>query len=215
LILVPSLNPTEIFAGIATAIDIGIGIARRGQQVVFLATDLPIASRERSLDFVADRAGVAQKSALPRISLACGVTEKAIDFHAQDRFLATAWWSAHLIRGILAERQFANLRFYYLIQDFEPGFYPWGGEHAGALASYQFDFEPIFNSIPLKQYFEQMGLARQGNAALTFHPSIDLERYRSLDRQTRKRRRRVLYGRPDVARNLFGTALESLEDFLL
>ena len=157
VILVPSLNPAEIFAGIATAIDIGVKLAQRGQQVMFLATDLPIASRDRTLDFVADRAGVNKGPVLSHITLACGVTERTIAFNVDDRFLATAWWSAHLVRDILARRGFSNRKFYYLIQDFEPGFYPWGGEYAGALASYHLDFTPIFNSVPLQRYFESPG----------------------------------------------------------
>ncbi|MGI9394525.1 MAG: glycosyltransferase [Boseongicola sp.] len=215
VILVPSLNPTEIFAGIATAIDIGVGLAQRGAQVLFLAVDLPIESRERTLNFIADRAGAPRFFALSRIKIACGVTDQVIEFHTEDRFLATAWWSAHLIRDILDQGEFLNAKFHYLIQDFEPGFYPWGGEYAGAYESYQFDFKPIFNSNSLRKYFEDLGLSPPGGAALTFHPSIDLERYQNLKRQNRARRRLVLYGRPEVARNMFATALESIEEFLL
>lgn len=217
-ILVPSLNPPEVFAGIATAVDIGIGIAARGQSVRFIATDLPIAGHSVSRNFILARLSEQQSSsgAADRITLHCGVTEGEIPAHNEDRFLATAWWSAFLSQTLIHRFDFVHPRFLYLIQDFEPNFYPWGAEFADAMASYDMDFVPIFNTTLLRDYFKAQGFAFAETNPLVFRPSIDVARYSAGTRQARGENARqiALYGRPEVARNMFPTAIEALSRFV-
>lgn len=216
-ILVPTLNPTEIFAGIQTALDIGVGLAARGLSVRFIATDLPISSHETSRGYILNRLDTAQaaKGAAGRVTLACGVIQPEMAMHRQDRFLATAWWSAHLADTLIRQHGFAQPRFHYLIQDFEPNFYAWGPENADAAASYALNFAPVFNTVPLRDYFALMGYRFAGPDALVFHPAVDVERYASGARMQQAGPRRIaLYGRPEVPRNMFPTAIEALDRFL-
>ena len=129
-------------------------------------------------------------------------------------FLATAWWTAHLAKGLLEDQAFATRQFYYLIQDYEPGFYAWGAEYAGARESYDFDYVPIFNCQPLKAHFEALGHGAQNDVGLTFQPSIDLGRYLSVPRTPNAVPKLAVYGRPNVARNLFPVCVTALERFL-
>ncbi len=214
-VLVPTLNPTEIFAGITTALDFGLGVAAAGHPVRFIATDLPIASYEASRQMLLKRLPAASDTARAHISLHCGRHEQTLPAHADDRFLATAWWSAHVADTLIRETPFTPRTFFYLLQDFEPNFYPWGVEYADAMASYALNFEPIFNTTFLRDYFAGQGFGFAGEGALTFHPAIELERYATGQRRAPgKRRRLALYGRPEVARNMFATALEALALFL-
>ena len=214
LILIPSLNPSEVFAGIATAIDIGLGLARHGHRIVFVATDLPIASHERSHAFIRARFGAGGNSQCPDFEMFCGVTNDMLVLSAHDRLIATAWWSAHVADSVIRDADLDNPQFYYLVQDFEPGFYPWGGEYTGALASYDLDFVPIFNTSLLRDYFRGLGHVAPGLVDFTFQPSIDIARYAALTRAEKKVRRMVIYGRPEVSRNLFPLAVEGLDRFL-
>ncbi|MEM6307178.1 MAG: glycosyltransferase, partial [Pseudomonadota bacterium] len=76
VILVPTLNPTEVFAGVATAIDLGLGLARRGHVVRFIATDLPMANRHATRTFIRQRAkGIWARY---NVDVHCGVTEQQI-----------------------------------------------------------------------------------------------------------------------------------------
>ncbi len=209
-LLVPTLNPTEMFAGIATAVDLGLILANQGHPVRFIATDLPMAAPDASRAFVASRAR--NSATMTRISLACGVTSKSLPCHPDDRFLATAWWTAHVAHGLLKEGVFSERRFAYLIQDYEPNFYPWGTEHAGALASYEFPCLPIFNTVTLANHTGAQGHNLPIGAA--FRPAIDTAHYAQLTRAPRDRKRIVLYGRPEVPRNLFPLAVEGLGQFL-
>lgn len=220
VLMVPTLNPAEVFAGIATAVDIGLGLAARGVNVRFVATDLPIASAQASREFLTRRLSRARVDAGtdPRdgtISLLCGVTSDSLELHRDDIFLATAWWTAHLADTLLRRHPFRASRFLYLIQDFEPNFYPWGSEFSEAMASYDFAFEPIFNTTLLREYFAEQGFGFATPDALTFRPSIDVSAYADLPRGTAEGPRRLaVYGRPEVPRNMFPIALGALAQFI-
>ncbi|WP_186766680.1 rhamnosyltransferase WsaF family glycosyltransferase [Puniceibacterium confluentis] len=214
-ILVPTLNPTEIFAGIVTALDIGLGLAARGFRVRFVATDLPVSSPAASRGFVLRRLPGLSEAAVARISLHCGVQSPDLPAHRGDVFLATAWWSAHLAERLIRTHGYEQRRFLYLIQDFEPNFYAWGPEYADAMASYGFDFDPVFNTTLLRDYFAAQGFGFARADALAFHPAIDIARYAAGQRPTTTGPRRLaLYGRPEVARNMYATAIEALALFL-
>ncbi|QGX96796.1 glycosyl transferase family 1 (plasmid) [Roseovarius faecimaris] len=217
-ILVPTLNPTEVFAGIVTAFDIGLGLAARGYRVRFIATDLPVSSAAASRGFVLRRLSAEARAggAAERISLHCGIQSDAIASHKDDVFLATAWWSAHVIDTLIREQGYAQTRFFYLIQDFEPNFYAWGPEFANASASYEFNFEPIFNTSLLRDYFAGQGYGFATPGALAFHPAIEIDRYAGPARPERPpgKRRLALYGRPEVERNMYSFAVEALAGFI-
>ncbi|SMX46419.1 rhamnosyltransferase WsaF family glycosyltransferase [Actibacterium lipolyticum] len=216
-ILVPTLNPAEIFAGIVTALDFGTGLAERGVPVRFIATDLPIAAPSASLEFILQRVqGSADRMRTSgRISIQCGCNDRRLVCHPQDRFFATAWWTAHQANHILQSGRFSQTRFHYLIQDFEPNFYPWGAEYAGAMESYAFDFHPIFNTSLLRDYFAEHGFTFAGPSTQVFRPSIDISRYADLPSKRRPDHKLIaLYGRPEVARNMFPVAVDALSRFL-
>lgn len=215
IVLVPTLNPSEIFAGIATALDIGLGVAARGYPVTFVATDLPIADERGTRAFLRGRLGVQDSAEHAPIELVCGQSESNLVVAPDDKILATAWWTAHVAQGMLDLGLFEADRFYYLIQDYEPGFYPWGSEYAGAEASYHLDFKPIFNTNLLAEYCRGQGLPIAIDPRFVFHPSIDMCRYSRLKRQESEVRKLAVYGRPEVARNLFPTAVEAVERFLI
>lgn len=211
-VLVPTLNPTEMFAGIVTALDIGLGLAAQGHRVRFIATDLPIAAQQTSREFLRQRC---QAGAETRIEICCGVTEQTIAVHPDDRFLATAWWTAHVAERLLRDARFRHKDFLYLIQDYEPNFYPWGAEFADAVTSYGLRFQPIFNTTILRDYFATLGYDFARADALTFAPAIAIDRYATIRRAPPTRRRRLaLYGRPEVPRNLFPMAVEVIAGFI-
>jgi hypothetical protein len=217
-VLVPTLNPTEVFAGIATALDIGLGLARRGFEVRFVATDLPISSPGSSRSFILNRLGTqaGAQAAAGRLHLHCGVQSTTLPAHRDDIFLATAWWSAHVAEKLVRRHGMTQERFLYLIQDYEPRFYAWGPEYADAVASYGFDFEPVFNTTLLRDFFAEEGYGFATADALAFHPAIDIARYARGARPGRGDvpRRLALYGRPDVPRNMYATAVEALARFV-
>ncbi len=214
-ILIPTLNPTEIFAGVATALQFGIGLAERGCAVRFVATDLPVFSPHASRAFIAERiAPHLRDAALRRIEIVCGVTAEEIVFPSREMIVATAWWTAHVARRLLALPDMQTGKFHYLIQDYEPNFYAWGTEYAAAEETYSMPCIPIFNTTLLRDYFTQQGHRFAGEAAFAFRPSIDIGRYAALDRLDGRRKKRIaVYGRPEVPRNMFPICIEALARF--
>lgn len=215
-ILLPTLNPTEIFAGIATALDLGIGLAQRGVHVRFVATDLPLVCPHATRSFLTERIAVEQRAeTLPRIDLACGVSAEKLAFSPGDDIVATAWWTAHVARSIIADPGIGAERFYYLIQDYEPNFYAWGVDYAGAAETYTMPCIPIFNTTLLRDFVMAQGFDFDGYDGLAFKPSIDIAQYASLHRVPGRSKRRIaLYGRPEVPRNMFPVCIEALAELV-
>ncbi|WP_138472647.1 glycosyl transferase family 1 [Poseidonocella sp. HB161398] len=214
-VLIPTLNPTEIFAGVATALQLGISLAERGCPVRFIATDLPVLSAHASRNFIGERITPGLRdSALGRIEIQCGVTADEIGFAPTEMIIATAWWTAHVAQTVLAQPGMQTSRFHYLIQDYEPNFYAWGTEFAAAMQSYAMPCIPIFNTTLLRDYFTALGHRFGAAPALAFRPSIDIGRYAGLDRLEARRKRRIaIYGRPEVPRNMFPVCIEALAAF--
>ncbi|HSF64112.1 MAG TPA: glycosyl transferase family 1, partial [Paracoccaceae bacterium] len=216
-VLLPTLNPTEMFAGITTGIDLGLGLAAAGRRVRFIATDLPVFSAPASERLVLGRlpAEAVAQGALQRISLHCGRTAGTIPAHREDTFLATAWWTAHVAQTLMRREGYERQRFLYLIQDYEPNFYAWGPEFADAQASYSLDFAPVFNTTILRDYFGLQGHRFARPDAPAFQPAIDIARFAAGRRRPRPGPRRIaVYGRPEVPRNMFPTTIEALGRFL-
>lgn len=216
-VLVPSLNPSEMFAGIVSAIDLGLGLATRGIPVRFIATDMPILSQDTSRHFLEQRLAknMAQSGETAPIDVQCGVQNDTLPAHPDDQFLATAWWTAHCADTLIKTASYNTPEFMYLIQDHEPHFYPWGQEFADATNSYDLPFRAIFNTTLLRDYFANIGYAFAHPDALAFHPAIEISTYSNGHRPTRSGPRRLaVYGRPSVARNMLTSTVEALAIFI-
>jgi O-antigen biosynthesis protein len=136
-----------------------------------------------------------------------------------DHFVATHWITAYYIAS-LREFQAASGRapaspFVYLIQDFEPGFYPWSSRYLLASATYTKpnDTIAVFNTQLLKDYFEGQGYPFP--ASYVFEPKLNpsLAAFKSRLPQHKKRRLILVYGRPGVSRNAFELVTETLFAF--
>jgi glycosyltransferase involved in cell wall biosynthesis len=213
IILIPTLNPTEVFAGVATALDLGIKLAERGHNVKFVTCDLPIVSISASRDFLLSRSSKITNELNKRVEIYDGTAESSISSNQNDVFVATAWWTAHVARNLFYYK-YKIKKFVYLIQDFEPNFYPWGDDYAGAMESYEFSYIPIYNTDILKQFFLDNQVGDQSPNGLSFRPSIELKRYQAARRTRGEKCRFALYGRPEVARNMFATAVEAIGKFI-
>ena len=133
----------------------------------------------------------------------------------RDVFLATHWTTAQRVKELLP--QMAVRRCFYLIQDFEPGFYPWSSNHALALETYALDHIGIFNEQLLFDYVREQQPGRYADAAfaadsLVFEPAIDRTMFHPPAAKQRPGPRRLLfYARPTNERNMLGLGLAALQ----
>jgi len=102
--------------------------------------------------------------------------------------------------------------FVYLIQDFEPGFYPWSARYVLAEQTYHSDNTVIavFNSSQLRQFLHER--AYRFAEEYVFEPVFNsvLSSYLKLQKPLKKQRQILVYGRPSVPRNAFPLIVQAL-----
>lgn len=210
-VLVPYIPESGVFGGVATALRVAVELSHQGERVQVLEvtkSDGLAASRLRS--------SVAQSLGVPQTWMAGITFASAIHRHlaltvgGQDVFVATAWWTALRAAGTLDSLGMPP-RLCYLVQDYEPGFYPAGDERLLAESSYKLPCVPVVNSLPLASFLERH-TDLDVSSDLVLAPQIELARLTELPRRTSSERalRVLLYGRPSIPRNLFGTAVRAL-----
>lgn len=214
--LVPSARREDIFGGLATAFRLAAMLANAGHSVRIVSAGTPLSSAEKSAtqDYFIQTAGL-QKEAAARLSL-YAVNSEPTPAHRQDVFFATAWWTATRLSETLREQSFLNRQFHYLIQDFEPGFFPWADEYALAESSYSLACIPIVNSRYLADFLEkETGLSVSPSHII--RPAIDFTTFHAPAASAMRKggpHRIFVYGRPSTPRNLFAIAVAALRRFV-
>jgi len=219
-LLIPAVSERHIFGGISTALQFFRGFGALADDLRIIATDEG-KLREARID--ANRfpgwtfVDAADDDRPGRVMVAIGRRQAPLPVRKHDVFIATAWWSAHLAREILAEQARLHAdpsvrRFIYLIQDYEPLFHPWAARYALAKQTYvdRAGYVPVFNTALLRDYLVAQQLANADD--LFFHPIMN----ESLQAAARRlgalpRERRILvYGRPSVDRNAYPLLVRGL-----
>ena len=122
---------------------------------------------------------------------------------ASDYSVATLWTTAYVLLGI----RNTGLKF-YMIQDFEPAFYPAGSTYSQAELSYRFGFYGIANTQSLRDIYEQ----DYGGQAVVLKPSIDKSVfYPSVKVLPSEPKKLFYYARPGTPRNAFELAAAALQ----
>jgi hypothetical protein len=209
-VIVPEVGVSKIFAGIRTALQFACGVAdESGLPLRIIALwGAPVgadrAATIQYLDTEFDRRGEA--------TTIVSVDElSGLKVSPDDIWIATHWTTAHPLDiaarlGVVKPEQVI-----YLVQDYEPGFYPWSTDYALARATYHAGFSLVVNSSPLASYLtEAEGVVISADDV--FAPSLDLVR---LERAAASRRasdtcRVMFYGRPSRPRNLFAIGMSAL-----
>jgi SAM-dependent methyltransferase len=118
-----------------------------------------------------------------------------------DYSIATLWTTAYVLLGV----QNTGYKF-YLIQDFEPAFYPAGSTYAQAELTYRFGFYGICNTQTLKDIYER----DYGGCAVVLEPSVDTNVFYPGDERQSSPKRLFYYARPGTPRNGFELAAAAL-----
>jgi O-antigen biosynthesis protein len=218
-LLLPGISERHVFGGIATALEFLEGFAPLCDNLRIIVTDeasLAQAESRRLANWAivdmaeCDRPGWLVVPAQGRAPLPVG---------ERDVFIATSWWTAHLAREVVtAQRQnFAQAaqQFVYLIQDFEPGFYPWSARYLLARRTYtaRDTYVPVFNTSLLRDFLVEQGLGAADD--LCFEPVLNDGVKQTLAVEQTPRGRQVLvYGRPTVERNAFPLLVMALRELV-
>ncbi len=120
-----------------------------------------------------------------------------------DYSVATLWTTAYALLGV----QNTGLKL-YMVQDFEPAFYPAGSTYAQAELTYRFGFFAIANTESIKAIYER----QYGGTAVVLRPAIDKRVFNSgVSTREAGPRRLFYYARPGTPRNGFELAAAALK----
>lgn len=210
-LVVPELSVNGVFAGLRTALDVAFGLGdRMGVPVRVVVLKHVSSARSR----LAVKAYLSSEFARSQDSFDV-IPIEAIEqtgFSIYDYWIATHWTTAHPLDvasrlGVIDARNVM-----YLVQDYEPGFYPWSTEYALAESTYDAGFRFIVNSRPVADYLESTVSVRVPDAAV-FHPKLDLPRLEeaAAARVASDVVRLLFYSRPSKPRNLFAVGRSALK----
>jgi len=213
VVLLPHLDVDRMSGGPNTVFQVTARLVREGLRLRYVATsgalrpDVPAV-----LDHISRVSGVTAPDGA--IDLVDASMRKATLHVGRDDVLLASWWpTAHLARAALDHVR-ADA-FLYLVQDYEPGFYPWSSKAALAEATYAMPMRPIVNEPFLEAFLRDRGAGHFADPAwprTTFMPAVDraVFRPRRADRPAGSPRRLVFYARPRNPRNLFEIGLRAL-----
>lgn len=208
-LVLPTLKKEHVFGGILTALQFFLELAGNNVDARIILSDqhhYPEVDLDSLAGWLIGNADSDDQPGRWIIPFADrGV--RTLPVREQDVFVATAWWTAYALQRLLGwqARQFqqAPTPLVYLVQDHEPGFYPWSTRYVLAQSTYQYDGPMIgvFNTRFLYDYFRQQGYDFASH--YIFEPQMNSVLYgqRRQLRQLAKQRTLILYGRPGVPRN--------------
>ena len=206
-LLAPTVETTQGYGGISTALNFFAKLREAlGQDfdARLLATDTTpgnqyvpppgyfmasAGDRDQIGDTVED---IAQRSRFP------------VQLRPRDIFVATAWWTARTGFSCIDQQDTyfgaAGRKLIYLVQDFEPGFYPWSTRSALAEETYRQPSRTIavYNTALLSEFFREKAYLQPG---IALQPPIDPGFAKGLQPHTSKEKIVLLYARPNAERN--------------
>ncbi|MBQ7347840.1 MAG: glycosyltransferase family 2 protein [Clostridia bacterium] len=218
--MTPSVDVAHVFGGISTAMNLFENLRKQ------LNCDGRIISTDADV--------VASSSTAPEGYCIVGSEEnsdahlqllafndrygKTIPVREKDIFVTTAWWTAYTIRNVMEwqTKTFGNNMnpLVYIIQDYEPGFYPWSSRYMMADSTYRLDIPTyaVLNSKLLKDFFDNNHYTFA--KIWYFEPVLNqkLAAFLPTDTKTVEKKKQILvYGRPSIDRNAFALVVETLK----
>ena len=204
-LIIPSVSPDKAFGGVVTTLDVFLQVGRRcGADLRVILDDFENRADTSVLMKCAQRAGVDGAA----IEVAQRTTaEPRLLLRRNEVFFTHNWWTTLNLQSLLdRQSELFGVRrpFIYLIQDYEPGFYPFSSTHMASRSAYATEHPcwGVFNSGELHAYFSLQGHATE--RAFVFEPRLTdaLRPFLALG-PVAKQKRILVYGRPSIERNCY------------
>lgn len=213
VVLLPHLDVDRMSGGPNTVFQITARLLRDGLRLRYVATSGQLRPDQGSLrDHIRRVTGLEPPDDSVDF-VDASATRATLDVGRRDVVVASWWPTAHLAKASLTHLDASE--FVYIVQDYEPGFYPWSTKSALAEATYAMPMRAIVNEPFLETFLCERRIGRFGDPTMqhaTFLPAVDrvVFRPRRGDRASGDPRRLVFYARPKNPRNLFEIGLRAL-----
>jgi hypothetical protein len=213
-LVVPTVDAARTYGGIRTALDLfeAVGADAEERRIISLNEIGPVVDHGVGA-YVRVEPGEDPPAPLQLASLVG--PEAPLAVRADDVFVASFWTTADVVAQVrrwqAAAYGAAPGRFAYLIQDFEPAFYPASTLSVLARATYANARETVavFNTALLRDYLHDIGIAF--GSEFTFEPRmLPVLRAAMTSPAVPRSRTIVIYGRPDTPRNAFAAIIDGL-----
>ncbi len=210
-LVLSEFDPTRLFAGVSTALDVANAVAGGTGVGLRLVTLSERISRTDGARIEREMATAGRP-----LTVVTRVEVAETTFNPDDLWLVTHWTTAHPVQVAVDDGRISADRVIYLVQDFEPGFAGWSTPSTVARDTYEAGFHLLVNSTPLRRYLvDRVGIPI--DESRVFAPILAMERLRP-DPTTFSRAlapadptRVFFYGRPGKPRNLFDLGVAALE----
>lgn len=215
-LVLPTLNKYKIFGGIATALKIYdyLGELLDADMRIIVIRQEKYNSKYSLLKEGYEyntNSGSKQVIFMSDLDNKLAVREK-------DIFICTSWDTAYSFDSVMKWKKEVygkkNAKMVYLIQDYEPGFYPWSTEYVLAESTYKnnsVETIALFNSKELYDFFELRGYQFYKKYYFVPNLNANLATFLKENNKEQNRKKRILiYGRPGTQRNVFELIVHSL-----
>ena len=209
LIILPGVDPSCFTGGPNTAFLLAAEAAKAGYGVHALSVERQAGTTQQ----LQDHLHFGLKLPLDVASRFQASTFSKAIINDNDKIMATRYDTALIARSLT--RRLKSKKFLYILQDFEPMFFPWGDNHALAVSSYDEDFLPIVCESLLADFFKNSRVGRFADksfrdAVLSFEPTVDRTVFYPVAEEPGKRVL-LFYARPMLApRNLSNLGFKAL-----
>ncbi len=212
-LVLPELSEGSFFAGIRTAVDFGIVLAKQLEvrvQIVVLR-DLP---RGRQLTDLRSLLLTEYGDIARDLKVLNPLQMAREGVGSTDQWLVTHWTTAHAVDVACRLGQIDRSFVTYLVQDYEAGFSPWSTDFALARSTLYAGFRMVVNSKPLFDYIA-LNDAVSISEHYVFSPRLDMDRIRRAAEVRASHSgdgkfQIMFYGRPSKPRNLFDIGISTL-----
>lgn len=212
-LLTTSINDSDVFAGIKTALDFFNGFSDYcNAEKRIIVMDKKVVKK----NYISSNANMDDIEVIDASD-----RSQILDISENDIFIATMWHTAYSLKNLFnsyRKKYKKNPILIYLIQDYEPGFFPWSSRFLLAQSTYKLkDVKTlaVFNSKILKDYFCEKGSTFYKE--YYFDPKLNASLKRELINSSGiKRKNQILiYGRPSKMRNCFSIILMALNEWYI
>lgn len=217
-IILPHFFTRWAFGGVISALQVAKSLTAHYDSIRFLSLN-PLGTPEEMFNF----SDFVENPEDKTIECAAVFGNTALETSPDDVFFCTYWmstmvWEEH--SRLMEQAGNSKTPFYYFIQDYEPGFYPFGYRFAMSQASYRHHeyTHALFNSLTLAKWFDEKDYPFAERHVVV--PSLNQflrERLDSLgwrlEGKDSDKTVIFFYGRPEQPRNCFAPILAGLDAF--
>jgi hypothetical protein len=203
------LHPNGFYGGIATLLIVAATLANKLGYDLRIVQTTGYSKDTKVLEFLALNGITIPESRFSTCDLSYRSRHRFghLPLHPEDVVIVSAWWDAYVASQLPLQKKFV-----YMIQDYEPIFYNNSDSRVLAERTYHNGaFVPLCNTKLLYDFFREHGYAYIEKHGLWFEPAPAPRRPASKPRDPEATRWLFLYGRPQVHRNLYYTALRAID----